>query len=203
MIKRFNRSMILKAVMAFTVGGACLALTFFAFLELAGFVAGCLGWPWLPLVRYAVALGAAAIVFGLGWRHRRKVGGLVPYAESGIYDSFQPGTMGAQIAWLNRMAAASYVLGQVLLSGPLGILRGRDLLAARISPTAEHEATLNHVLSSLRTARKWQDLQAWSAQEPEIRQLVRMALVDISSHNGRTRIKAVPAGEPEPFTHPA
>lgn len=190
MIERFNRSAKIKAVAAFLGGVISLILTWLIFLFLPGYVAWLAGCEWPLWGKHLLALVLTGLLFVLGWRHAAGGGELQDYGDSSIYDTLQPGSMGAYITGLNRAAAGTYLLTQLALAGPLGIFRSRALLAGRIPESPDLESRLRRTLERLREANQWQALSAYPGMEAEILYLARMGMIDFSERHGEARFKA-------------
>lgn len=192
MIERFNRSVKIKAAATFIGGVICLILTWLLFLALPGYVAWLLGYDWPLWGRHLVALALTGLLFMTGWRRAAAGGELQEYGDSAIYDTLQPGSLGAWVTGLDRAAAGTYLLTQLIFAGPLGIFRSRALLASRIPESLDLENRLRRVLERLREDNKWQPLSAYPGIEAEILYLARMGMIDFSERHGERRLKASP-----------
>ncbi|MDB6072148.1 MAG: hypothetical protein JWL81_3319 [Verrucomicrobiales bacterium] len=90
----------------------------------------------------------------------------------------------------HRVTGPAFVLGQLFLSGPLGILRGWTLLNSRIPESADLESRLENTLVVLRAANKWQGFGDHPELKNEILHLAQMDLIDFSAREHTARFKA-------------
>ena len=192
MIKRYNQSQTLKAVLLFIGGLVCCGLAYLFFRYLPVFVAWWLHYPLPKVVPLCTGLAGLAVTWFSGYRTWRNRGGLFSYHESALYHDLGEDTTGAVVTdfYAHRVTAPAYLLGQVFLAGPLGILRALTLLHSRISYSAELESRLEDTLAKLRAANKWQGLGEHPDARTEILHLAQMGLIDFSDHNDTPRFKA-------------
>ncbi len=190
-IKRYNQSQTLKAVFLFLGGLICCGLAYLFFRYVPAFVAWWLHYSLSPAVGVGVGIGGLAATWFSGYRTWKNRGGLYSYHESGLYHDLGEDTAGAFVTdfYAHRITGPAYLLGQVFLAGPLGILKALTSLHSRIPYSAELEEKLEKTLAALRAAHKWQGLGEYPEARSEILYLAQMGLIDFSDYEGRPRFK--------------
>jgi hypothetical protein len=192
MIRRYNFSQTLKAIL-FAIGGLiCCWLAYLFFRYLPVVVAWQLGYSLPPLAPVGLGLAGLAAAWVSGYRSWKCRGGPFGYHESALYHDLGTDTAGAVVTdfYAHRITAPAYVLGQVFMAGPGCLLRAWTLFRSRIPQSPELEAKLENAWAILRAANKWQSLDEYPSARDEILFLARMGLIDFSGHNGQPRIKA-------------
>jgi hypothetical protein len=192
MISRFNRIQTIKAIFLSMGGLFCcwLAYLFFRFVSVF------LAWQFNHTLPTSIAFGIGLFGLGAAWfsgyRTWKANGGLFGYQESGLYHDLGEETAGAFLVdfYAHRVTGPAYILGQIFMAGPQGILRSLTLLRSRIASSAELETRLENTLELLRAANKWQGLNDHPKLRSEILYLSRMGLIDFNDHNGIPRFKA-------------
>ena len=141
-----------------------------------------------------IALGAVGLIYFEGFRRSRNGKDLDEYAESPLYLGLDWSSGGAMMVEkeVARVTAPAYVLMQIFLCGPYQLLKCRGYLASRIEPHAGLAQNLQHLLDQVVKNGKWQRVETYGDQYPELRQLVSMELVDFSSRKGLVK----PATQP-------
>lgn len=192
MITAYNRSKLIRATLFLLVSLTSFTLTFFFFclgaepaLELAGWSTSWSNW---------IALAALAGVLWSGLHTWRSKQGLQAYSESSFYHDIggASGTTGGHaVDYMARdYTGTAYVLSQIILSGPLFLMRGIQELRMRLPEEAGLELKLTETLHALRQANKWQGMGDYPGREREILLLARMKQIDFSAHSGKPRFKA-------------
>lgn len=191
MIKRYNQSQTIKAVLLFIGGLICCGLAYLFFRTLPVFLAWQFNYPLPKMVPVCIGLIGLAATWFSGYRTWKNRGGLFSYHESGLYHDLGDGTTGAIVTdfYAHRVTAPAYLLGQVFLAGPLWILRAWTLLHGRIPYSAELESSLEDTLAKLRAANKWQGPGEYPEARAEILYLAQMGLIDFSDYDGVPRFK--------------
>ena len=192
MINRYNQSQTIKAVFLFIGGLVCCGLAYVFFRFLPVFVAWQLSYLLPPMVPICVGLAGLAATWFSGYRTWKNRGGLYSYHESGLYHDLGTDSTGAVATdfYAHRVTGPAYLLGQVFMAGPMGILKAWTSFHSRIPYSADLEARLEQTLCTLRAANKWQGLGEYPEARSEILHLAQMGLIDFSDHNGVPRFKA-------------
>jgi hypothetical protein len=192
MIRRYNQTQTIKAIF-FLIGGVCccwLAFLFFRYLPV--FVAWQFGHALPASVAVGIGMLGLAAVWFSGYRTWKAKGGLFGYHESGLYHDLGEDSAGAAVVdfYAHRVTGPAYMLGQIFMAGPQGILNSLTLLRSRITCSDALETRLESALAALRVANKWQGLQDYPEWRSEILYLAQMGLIDFSGRNGNPRFKA-------------
>ncbi len=192
MIRRYNRSQTIKAVFLALGGLFCCVLAYGFFRYVPSFVAVMFGYRLPETVFIGTGLAGVAATWVSSYGRWKAGGGLFSYHESGLYHDLDPVSGGAVMTdrYAHRITGPAYVLGQVFMAGPLGLLKARTLIHSRIQGSPELEARLVNTLATLRAANKWQGLADHPNARTEILYLAQMGLIDFSAHKGAPRFKA-------------
>lgn len=192
MIRQYNKSQTLRAILYFIGGLACTALTFLFFRFLANHIAVLCRYSPPPSAAALIGVAGVAVAWFSGYRSWKNGGGLYSYHESGLYHDFGDETGSAYYMnfHAHRVTGPAYVLGQIFLSGPLAILKGWTLWNSRIPGSAELQSRLEKSLGVLAAANKWQGFTDHPEMEAEILYLAQMDLIDFSAREGVARFKA-------------
>lgn len=192
MISTYNRSKLIRAALFLLVSLTSFTLAFFFFRFGAALTLKLAGWStsW----SYWIALAALAGVLWSGLHTWRSKQGFQVYSESSFYHDIggASGTTGGHaVDYMAReYTGTAYVLSQIILSGPLFLMRGLQELRMRLPQEAGLELKLNETLNALRQANKWQGMGDHPGREKEILLLARMKQIDFSVHSGQPRFKA-------------
>ncbi len=192
MIKKYNGSQTIKAIL-YTLGGVIccfLAYLFFAYIaRILLYLLHLTPPSYIPII--AGLTGVAATCFS-GYRIWKRKGGLYSYHESGLYLNLNHDTGGAVVVshYANRVTGPAYLLGQIFLAGPLWLLQALTLINSRIPYSNERETRLVGILSDMKHLNKWQSLYEHPHAQQEILNLAQMELIDFSENNGAPRFKA-------------
>ncbi len=192
MIRRYNQSQIIKAVLlAFGGVGLC-GLGYLFFRYVPAYACWQFGFP-LP-ASVGVGIGAAGLVatWFSAWRTWKARGGLFSYHGSGLYHNLGDETAGAYVTdfYAHRVTGPAYALGQIFMAGPQWLLKAWTLLRSRIPDSPDLEARLEETLARLRAVNKWQGLKDHPDARTEILHLAQMGLMDWSAQKGEPRFKA-------------
>jgi hypothetical protein len=192
MIRRYNQMQTIKAIF-FLIGGVCccgLAFLFFRYLPV--FVAWQFGHSLPASVAVGIGLLGLAAAWFSGYRTWKAKGGLFGYHESGLYHDLGEDSAGATVVdfYAHRVTGPAYMLGQIFMAGPQGILNSLTLLRSRITRSDALETRLETTLATLQAANKWQGLNDYPEWRSEILYLAQMGLIDFSGRNGNPRFKA-------------
>jgi len=192
MIRRYNQRQTIKAIFYLMSGVCCCGLAFLFFRYLPVFVAWQFGHTLSKAIAVAFGLLGLAVVWYSGYRTWKARGGLFGYHESGLYHDLGEDSAGALVVdfYAHRITGPAYLIGQIFMAGPLGILKSFTHLRSRIARSDVLEARLESILAALRTANKWQGLQDHPEWRREILYLAQMGLIDFSARNGNPRFKA-------------
>lgn len=192
MISRYNQSQTIKAMFLLMGGICCCGLAYGFFRYLPVFVAGQFGYTLGVSVAVASGLLGLAAAWFSGYRSWKSRGGLFGYHESGLYHDLGEETAGAQVVdfYAHRITGPAYLIGQIFMAGPQGILKSLTLLRSRIARSDALEKRLETTLATLQAANKWQGLNDYPEWRSEILYLAQMGLIDFSARNGNPRFKA-------------
>ncbi len=192
MIARYNRIQILRAAWALVLGLLCLYLTYLFFRYIPPFVAHQFGSPLQPRTAELIAGGGVLLTIICGHQVWRTRGGLFSYHESAFYQQYDFVSGGAVVVdhYVHRVTAPAYVIAQIMLAGPLQVLRTATLIASLLPSDTDSERRHAEALAALKAANKWQSIAEYPEMRLEILHLAQMGLIDFSAHKGVPRIKA-------------
>ena len=192
MIRRYNLSQTIKAILLIVGGLFCCWLAFLFFRYLPAFLASQFRYTLSTTVAVGIGFFGLAAAWFSGYRTWKARGGLFSYHESGLYHDLDGDTAGAHVVdfYAHRVTGPAYVLGQIFMAGPQFLLRAWTLLRSRITHSADLESRLEGTLAVLRTANKWQGLNEYPNSRSEILYLAQIGLLDFSAHKGTPRFKA-------------
>lgn len=192
MISRYNASQTIWAICALLAGMLCYGLAYLFFRYLPPFVASRFGWSLPDSLSIGIAVAALVLISWSGYRNWKRRGGLYSYHESALYHDFGEETAGALAVgeYTHRITGPAYVIGQIFLSGPVSVLKSWTLWKSIIPNDAVLEGRLKVTLEILKSASKWQSIDAYPNHKKEILYLAQMNLIDFSSYHGAPRIKA-------------
>ena len=92
--------------------------------------------------------------------------------------------------YAHRITGPAYLLGQVILAGPLLLMRAVGRLRNWIAPSPELERDLKEMLETLRKVDRWQEITDYPGRERLILLLAQMGKIDMSRLRGVPRFKA-------------
>lgn len=192
MISRYNLTQTLKAALAILGGVFCLGLAYLFFRYIPALISHILDASLPPLAAHGIVAAGLLIVLISGYRLWKEKGGTYGYHQSALYHDLGDEHAGAALVdyYAHRITAPAYIISQILLAGPLLLLRAVTLIASLIPKTAGLENRLIDSLAVLRSANKWQALADYPDRRTEILYLARMGLIDFSDNKGSPRIKA-------------
>ena len=195
MISAYNRSKIVRSILCLLGSAVCFVLAWLFFRYSSALVlkwnGGDARWsPWMA----SIALMGLCVSGYYTWRRGQ---GFQSYSESALHHDFGSAadTGGAYAVdhYARQITGPAYVLSQIFMGGPLLLLRGIVHLRQRVRNEAGLETKLEHALSVLRRANKWQSITEYPDLEREILLLGQMKRIDFSAHKGVPRIKALPS----------
>ncbi|GEP40802.1 hypothetical protein [Brevifollis gellanilyticus] len=192
MIAAYNRAQILKAIGLIVLSIVCygIAWLFFAYGLAIIFHMLSLSGAWLSWVAPAAML----VITWSGYRQWQKGDGFKSYVESSLFHDL--GDDSGSAVWTDiyahRVTGPAYVISQICLGGPLFLLKAWKHLQQRLTAESGLETRLQQVLTTLRTANKWQSIDEYPSDRREILMLAQMKQIDFSAHKGTPRIKASP-----------
>lgn len=192
MIRRYNRSQTIKAILLVIAGLFCCWLAYLFFRYIPAFIISRFGYPLSAPVAIGIGILGLAVGCFTGYQAWKARGGLFSYHESGLYHDLGGHTAGAEVVdfYAHRVTAPAYVLAQIFMAGPIFLLKAWTLLRSRITDSADLESRLETTLSMLQAANKWQGLNEYPNAKTEILYLAQIGLIDFSAHKGTPRFKA-------------
>ena len=192
MIRRFNRKQLLLAVISLLGAVVSYGCGWLFFRYVPGYAAGFYGQNFSPAVAAWIAIAGLATITVSGYRNWKSGGGLHGYHESALYHNLDPVSGGSMMMdiYAHRITGPAFVLSQVFLAGPMGLLKSRTLWQSRIPHDTGLERRLEATLSMLRQINKWQPMTEHPDHHQEILLLARMWKIDFSAIKGIPRIKA-------------
>ena len=191
MIARYNFRQTLLAVLSFCVGACAFVVTWFFFKFAIPYVIRRLGGNVSHLQEAFIAWGCVGLIALSGFLRWRSGGGFHHFHESGMMLTTEPHTgLGLKLhTEANRVAAWSYLLGQVFLAGPLHIFRAFSRLRLRIPQTNRLEAELLAFRDELRAKNRWMQVSDYPGREEHVMYLARLGLIDYSPRKGALRAR--------------
>lgn len=129
-----------------------------------------------------------------GYRMWKQRGGLASYYDSGLFVELDADTGGARTVeyYTDRVTAPAYAISQLLMAGPLCLLRARAHWLNRVQSRPGMNEILTDMLTRLRAVRKWQGLKDYPAPDHEtIMLLGKIGVIDFSLAKGSPRFKAL------------
>jgi hypothetical protein len=190
MIKSYNRTQLLKAILFFFLAAACFGLAWL-FFHLAFQLVGS---SFRISVFYrqlaeAIAMIGICVSGYLSWRRGLE---FTSYVESNLFHDLGDSAGGgvAVDQYARQITGPAYLLSQVFLGGPLFLLRAVKSLRQRLPESHELEDRLDVMLKTLRKATKWQGMNEYPGHEQEILMLAQMKQIAFSGFKGVPRFKA-------------
>lgn len=191
MIARYNALQTLRAMFALCLGACAFVAAWFVFKWVAVFSINRLGGHITEQHGALIAWGSILLVAISGFIRWRNGGGHHLFHESGMMITAEPQTgFGLHIhTEANRVAAWSYLLGQVFLAGPLQILGACTKLRERIPASPQLEAELLAFRDELRAKNRWAQISDYPGRELHVTYLSRLGLIDFSPRKGTIKAR--------------
>ncbi|MCB1228148.1 MAG: hypothetical protein KDK99_20245, partial [Verrucomicrobiales bacterium] len=138
---------------------------------------------------------AVCLMLGVTWsglRTWREESHFHGYQDSALRPDFNPAGGGGVVVemYAHRITGPAYLLGQVILAGPLLLMRAVGRLRNWIAPSPELERDLKEMLETLRKVDRWQEITDYPGRERLILLLAQMGKIDMSRLRGVPRFKA-------------
>ncbi len=188
MVNKYNLLQWMRIVFSVVLSAVAFVITYAFFYFALEFVLNAFDLPGQNHVLW-IAGGLTGITAIAGFWHGLSGADQTSFMESDFFDEL--GSTGggsyvqAEYAW--NVGAPAYVISQIVLAGPLQLLKAWKRYRTLIPNNGRLEADLKALLDEVRAIGRWHEISSYPGREQQVGYLIRMNKVEFSPRTGKLK----------------